>query len=205
MNPDDFLHRSLSGLAVPEPDPAACDRALHHATIALRAARPARPAADRRWMLAAGVAAIILLLALGATLGLRRPDGERLPGLTAERALLSQMEGLFGSQLDAVVERPDSGADIRLSTAAAADATRPSLAQPVLIQFQRASGAATRVLSYSGRAVCVTLGERRVCFEPLVTGRDEVLLLGDTFCLPPGKLSGRLNGYQVTARLLPRS
>ena len=213
MNPDDLLHAYLSGLAVPEPNLAARDRALHRATAALRASRLAGPATSRRrtvfpnvagWTLAAGMVTTGLLSALGAMLAIHRPDGKHPATMTAERTLLSQMESLFGPQLDAVVERPGNGADIRLS-ADAADPTRASLAQPVLIQFRRRGGGTTRVLSYSGRVVCVTLGERRMCFEPLATGRDEVLLLGETFCWTRGQSSGGLEGYQVTAQLLPRS
>ena len=214
MNPDDALHKRLSGLAAPEPDPAARERALHQATAALRASQLPRPAAGRRWTacltvprwaLAGGVAVtIMLLVVLGVTLAVYQPDGKHPLALTAERTLLSQMESLLGSQLDAVVERPDSEADIRLS-AGAADITQPSLAQPVLIQFRRAGSGTTRVLSYSGRVVCVTLGGRRMCFEPLITGREEVLLLGETFCWTQGQPSGGLNGYQVTAQALPRS
>ncbi len=107
------------------------------------------------------------------------------------------MEGLFGAQLDAIVESTNEAPDIRLS-ADATDFARPRLAQPVLIQFQRVGGETTRVLSYSGRTVCVTLGGRRMCFEPLVTGRDEVILSGGAFCWSSEQPAAGWNGYQVT-------
>lgn len=214
MNPDELLRQRLSGLPVPPPDPAARDRALHRATVALRATGHPGSAPGSRWpswwtashrTLVGGVSALVLIAALGVAFTLQRAGRKRSPTTpTAECALLSQMEGLFGAQLDAIVESTNEAPDIRLS-ADATDFARPRLAQPVLIQFQRVGGETTRVLSYSGRTVCVTLGGRRMCFEPLVTGRDEVILSGGAFCWSSERPAAGWNGYQVTARLLPRS
>ena len=212
MNSDDPLREPLSRLRVPEPNPAARNRALHHALGALTAARPTESVPIRpwtacfpapRWALAGAVAALALLAALGVALGLRRPSAERPSAPAAERVVLSQMEALFGSRLDAVIEHPDGPPDIHLS--AAASAAPPSLAQPVLIQFHRAGSAATRVLSYSGREVCITLAGRRTCFESLVTGRGEVILNGERFCWHSDEPTSELDGYRIAARLLPPS
>lgn len=213
MKTDDPLLQRLARLPVPPPDPTARDRALHHAAVALRAARGVEPGVTRPWAsflfghgraFAGGAAVAVVLVCLWMTLGVRRPAGDRPPSLAVETSVLRQMELLFGPQLDAVVEPPGKAPDIRLS-ADGGDTIQPSLAQPVLIQFHRAGSGTTRVLSYSGRVVCVTLGERRMCFEPLVTGRDEVLLLGEAFCWSRGQPPCGPNGYRVTARLLPRS
>jgi hypothetical protein len=213
MKPDDHLGEALRRLQAPPPDIVARDRALHRAIIALGAGRAASPPAATpraavfnlpRWALAGVAATLLFVVALDATLTTGRREDQHLPALAAEHAVLFQMESLFGKQLDAIVESPDKAPDIHLSDDSSA-AARLSLAQPVVIQFQRTGGGTTRVLSFSGRTVCVTLGGHRMCFEPLVTGRDEVILSGDAFCWTPEDSSRGFNGYQVTARLLPRS
>lgn len=213
MKPDDLLRERLLALAVPESDPVARARALDNAIAELRTSAPARPAqrlpglsfpALPRRVTLAVAAAIMLLVVVGVMLTVHRPASEQPPALTAERALLSQMEGLFGSQLDAVIEAPGRAPDIRLA-ANPTDGVRPGFAQPVLILFRRIGGDTTRVFGYSGRTVCVTLDSRQVCFEPLVTGRGEVILSGPSFCWTPGQPDTGFRGYQVTARPMSHS
>ncbi len=209
MKPDDPLNHVLSRLPTPPCDPAGRARALYHATLALQGAVAAGPTRDtnvaRRFSRGAWTPAGLVRghhvgggIVLWAISHRRTVREKAVTTLPAERAMLTQIETLFGPQLDAVVESGGTAPDIHLSPDAA---TTASLTQPLLIQFERTGARTTRVISYSGRRVCVKLGERKMCFEPLVTGRGEIILEGERFCWTPG---GLLGGYRVTARLLPR-
>jgi hypothetical protein len=58
-----------------------------------------------------------------------------------------------------------------------------------------------RVLTYSGRKVCIEIGGRQECFEPLVTGEGTVILSGDHFVWSD-KDPQRIAGYKVEARTI---
>ena len=94
--------------------------------------------------------------------------------------------------------------DIRLS-ADAVDLVQPGLALPVLIESRRAGTETTRVSSYSGREICITFAGHRTCFEPLVTGRGDVIRAGERFCWRSNQPDSELDGYRITARPLSRS
>lgn len=212
MKNNDPLSEQLAGLIVKEADPTARDRALYHATNALLSTRPEESYPVSPWVaafsahrraFAGGTVVILLLFAIGAVSTIRQRGGATPSPMAAESALLSQMEALFGSGLDAVIELPGTAPDIHLRVDATT--TQPSLAQPVFIQFQRAGRHATRVLSYSGRKICVVLEGRRTSFEPLMTGRGAVILNGESFYWTSSKPLNEVDGYRVTACPLPRS
>jgi hypothetical protein len=194
---DQSLKRILRGLEIPEPDDAARERALHRAVVALKNADTAGSSRDLRpprlflrrpltFCGAMGAAALLVFLTVP------RPRHDASPA-TAQ-TLLEQMEIVFPGQLDAVIER-----DGKVEVALAAQPSAPS-AQPLLLTFVRGSRA-FRVLSYSGRRVCVEMDGGRICFDALLTGDGSVILSGDHF-LWTNQNPAPLAGYQVEAAVL---
>ena len=171
------LKENLKRLKVPAPDPAVRERTLHRSLIALRHAGNAGEAREQterspvfwRWA--------VVVCVLGAVSLALWPGGRPVltnDGLAAWRKTFRQMEILFPGQLNAVIEQDG---DVELDLAA--ESATPS-EQPVLVEFSRGSHV-LRVLSYSGRRVCVTLDGRNTCFEALVTGDGNVILTWDDF------------------------
>ena len=192
---DETLKKLLGALEVPPLDAGTTQRALHRATVALAtrdevAIEPHGRIAFglRRW--APGVVA--LCLAAVAAMFFVSHDGESKPA--AQRKLLSQMETLFPGQIRAIVER---GEDVRIELA---DRPGPASDQPVVVTFRKL-GKAIRVLSYSGRTVCLQLAGKEVCFEPLITEAGDVILSGDDFVWT-GSDHIRICGYRVRASAL---
>lgn len=106
--------------------------------------------------------------------------------------VLAQVEALFPGQLDAVIE--DSDGDVQVAVAQRTQ--RPS-DQPLLVEFRRGD-AMVRVLSYSGRHVCVDLGDRHACFEAMIGKRGEVIVAGDDFVWTTQN-HARAGGWHITA------
>ena len=193
---DETLKELLGALKVPQPDAGATRRALHRATVALAnrdevgaTEFPGRFAFGlRRW--AAGGAA--LCLAIFAAMYFPSDDSEFTPA--AQRVLLSQMETLFPGQLRAVIERGD---DVSIELCDRPEAVSD---QPVVVTFRK-PGKAIRVLSYSGRQVCLQLAGEEVCFEPLVTKDGDVILAGDNFVWT-GSDRDRIGDYRVRSSTL---
>jgi hypothetical protein len=68
------------------------------------------------------------------------------------------------------------------------------------VEFRR--GASTvRVLSYSGRRVCVDLGGRRACFEALLSEQGKVIVAGDDFVWSADD-HATAGGWKITAAAL---
>lgn len=172
------LRQILGRLSTPPLDDAAREKALYRAELAF-ANRSASPAPARRqegtaWMkkaLAMGFVAMGIAGLVG--LQMARPSGEPL----AEGKLLAEMEALFPGQLDGVVS---SGNDVSLELAPTASASTRGTPLPLALTFQRGQHV-VRVLGYSGRKVCVNLGGRKRCMEPLVTAEGKVIVDGDDF------------------------
>jgi hypothetical protein len=185
MNDAD-LQQKLRALGAPAPSETARERARHRALIAFSqggtdaVAEPPRRAYG--WALA-GVAALVLAVVL------LRPHP---PAAPRNAAVLAQVEALFPGQLDAVIEHGDG----EMKVALAAQAQRPS-DQPLLVEFRRGE-AVVRVLSYSGRHVCVDLGGRHACFEALIGDRGEVIVAGEDFVWTARKRASA-GGWQITA------
>lgn len=191
---DDLLKKRLAELPVPPSDETARECALHRSLVALANAAnsgeisgdKSRPA-FRRWALAAGaLGAVVLALWAGG-----RPAPENA---LAWQRTLEQMEELFPGQVNAVVER-DGKFEVEL-----ADQNAGGTGQPILVEFVQGSRV-LRVLSYSGRKVCVELGGRTACFEPLVTADGGVILSGENF-LWSSEHPMPQAGYRVEARFL---
>jgi hypothetical protein len=190
MNDED-LKKRLAELGVPEPDETARERALDRALTALRnttvEAEVKRPAFFARWAILAGTCAV---LALTVVVG-SRPAGD---DLVVWQRTLREVEALFPGQLTAVIES-DGAVDLEISDEAAGGTS-----QPVLVEFTQGSRV-LRVLSYSGRRVCVDLGGEKACFEPLVTSDGGVILAGENF-LWSAENPASPGGYRVQARFL---
>lgn len=186
------LRTTLHRMEVPPPDPAASERALHRALIALQH-RDAPSQVPTRWRAWAGGALVLGCLVVALLMYDRSGQPSQL---ASQRKLLRKMEALFPGQLDAVIERGD---ELSLITNAR---SQPRSEQPLLITF-RSADHTIRVLSYSGNEVCVRLAERRVCFEMLLTHDGKVILSGRDF-LWTDEHPQRVAGCQIQAESLAR-
>jgi hypothetical protein len=210
MKGNDPLADALAKLPVPAPSEGAQERALHRATVALRQnqADAAIPAGDLPWLRWKGVLVATLAIAMAVAAIAYWRSGKPMHAqdavawsLKTDRLMLRQIEALFGAQLSAVVVRSGAAPDIRLSDNAQSTMGQ---AQPLVIELMRGAEM-IRVLGYSGRTVCLQLAGRKVCFEPLATGDGNVILAGSNFCWTSQDQDGQLNGYHVSAKLLPDS
>lgn len=171
---DDLLKKKLADLRLPEPSEAVRERALHRALVALANS----PKADEvpgekvrrvpwRWLLTAGTLGLLVLAFW--------PGGKPVIENTLSwQRTLAEVEALFPGQVNAVIER-DGEMALEL-----ADHAAGGTGQPVVVEFVQ--GPRTlRVLSYSGRQVCVDLGGTKACFEPLIQADGSVILSGENF------------------------
>lgn len=188
---DDELRKILDRLEVPAPDEAARGRALDRALTAFRH-REAKPAVEEsgmkawRWALAGAFLAVLA----GVCWMLRGPsDILRPPGL-----VLDQMAALFPGRLDAVVEH-GGDVDVRLSPE-----DSPSSQQPLMLVLTRGRDV-VRVLSYSGRVICLDLDGKTTCLEVLVTENNDVIVAGKKFVWSRDNPAA-LNGYRIEANTL---
>jgi hypothetical protein len=191
------LDKLLQTLAVPVPDDSARDRALHRAQTAF-ANRPVGGHPNRTpWLgLAFATTGLIVISVLALSLTFRSTPAT-VPTLAAQNNVFQQMEDLFPGQLEAVIEHGDS-VDLKL-----APKPGPATDQRLIVTFHR-TGSIIRVLSYSGRKVCLDLSGRRVCFEMLLTEAGGVILLGDDFLWSGGSRAS-VAGYHVEAMPLRHS
>ena len=171
---DGELIRKLRELITPQPGEGVREKALHRARIALVNPGDEVPAAgvSRGWLwLVARSAACVAVAAISALLFVR---SHHAGGGEADAKLLKEMEVLFPGQIDSVVTR---GGQVDLNLADAPDANS---SQPLAVELRR-DDQTIRVLTFSGRKVCLNLGGREECFETLVTGEGQVILSGDHF------------------------
>ena len=117
------------------------------------------------------------------------------PAAPQHAAVLAQVEALFPGQLDAVIERGDGEVNVELAAK-----PQPASDQPVVVEFRRGD-ALVRVLSYSGRHVCVDLGGRHACFDALIGDHGEVIVAGTDFVWTAQNRASA-GGWQITAALL---
>lgn len=189
---NDWLKKALSQVEVPPADPAAQDRALHRALIALQnPEREFMPSAAVHWLWPQlGTLAVVgLLVALMAWFF---PGGES--SKTAALAVLDQVAAEFPGKLEAVVEH-NGQVDVRL-----AEGEIATSAQPVQLVLKRGQES-VKVLSYSGREVCLNLNGRKTCLEMLAQENGEVIVSGDRF-LWSSKNPAELDGYRIEASAL---
>jgi hypothetical protein len=192
MKPDD-LPKKLHRLSVPAEDEAARGRALEHALIALRNRLPEEEAPSRGSSPAWGLLASVLILMV-AVVWLVSRSGAPAETDSADLQVLNQVSELFPESLEAVVEH-DGRVDVLLAPGEAPPSEQP------LVLVLRKGGEILRVLSYSGREVCLSLGGRRVCMELLAGSDGNVIVAGENFVW--SRQSPRLlNGYRIDAKPL---
>ena len=184
------LFRSLP---IPEPDAAARSRALSRALVALRNREGSVARRERRvawpWPAVCGMALLLACLAVLPT-RFKGPDRTR-----ADLRVLHEMASLFENRLVAVVEQGED-VDVQLSTGEI-----PASEQPVRILLRRGRKV-VRVLSFSGRELCLELDGRKTCLAVLATGEGGVTLVGGDFLWSPQN-PARLAGYRVEASTIP--
>lgn len=186
MNDKELISK-LRELAVPAADEATRQKAFHRAKIALlNSPSDLAKTPARKWQWAAGCACVLLVL---LWFGLQR-GAESQP----DAKLLSEMEALFPGQIDAVISR---GTDVTLNLSAT---PAEGLSQPLAVTLRRGKQTVL-VLAYSGRKVCVDLGGRRECFEPLMTEEGKVILAGEDFVWSDADPQP-VAGFRVRARAL---
>ena len=183
---DAELQQKLRALAAPAPSDTARERARHRALLAFTqgtsAPEPKRSPGGYGWALAGLVALVVAALLF-----------PRHPVVEPENAtVLAQVEALFPGQLNAVIEEEDG----QVKVALAPQPQRPS-DQPLLVEFRRGEEM-VRVLSYSGRRVCVDLGGRHSCFDALLGDHGQVIVAGEDFVWTPQNRASA-GGWQITA------
>ncbi len=175
---DPDLHRLLARLPAPPPaGPAARGRAHHRALIALAQPGVAAASPSRRRrpaLVASGLAAILAILFFIAV----QPTRSHHPDVAAQRDLLLEIERSFPSHLQAVIER-DGAIELVL-----AEQPTPPTDQRLLVEISTPRDR-IRILSYSGRTVCVTVAGRPLCFELLLADNDDVIVSSDHFIWTP--------------------
>ena len=193
MNDEDLQQRLATFVAPPATD-VMRERARHRALMAFREGGAEAVEECRRGMFVwtlAGAAALALVVTIFWP---RESPFDRVP---SGAGVLAQVEALFPGQLDAVIEHDGN---VQLELAAA---PRAASDQPVLVEFRR-GGSTVRVLSYSGRRVCVDLGGRRACFEAFLGERGNVIVAGEDFVWTT-KNRTTAGEWKITAAALERA
>lgn len=192
---DDAITARLREWTVSPPSESARERARFRALAALRAAPdPAAPSSSGaafpwKWIAAPGLAGLVGFLTIWIVAKPSQPDDTQI----ASR-ILDQVERLFPGQVNAVIQRGGT-VDVDL-----ADTVVGRGELPVVIEFVRGDSV-LRILSYSGRRVCVDLDGKQACFEALVTAEGKVILSGEDFLWMPAEPRPHA-GYRVEARTI---
>lgn len=161
----------LSHLVVPAAADDVKSRALASALAALNDGS-VRPASTAWKMIAVGGALAAFVLAC-VLLPAKKPSDD--PAM-----MLSEMEKLFSGQLDSVILE---GQNVAVNTAGVAAPTPED--QRICITISKSHGD-VRVLTYSGRRVCLRLDGSEVCFTPLMKGDGTVFIVTDTQVIQNG-------------------
>lgn len=179
-------------LAIPPEDPVARERALQHALMALRNRASDEAPGDffQHWLKVFVLPAMALVLMLAWAMW----PGGATDEATADLQVLNEVAELFPNTLDAVVEQ-DGRVDVQLTGNEV-----PASEQPLVVVLRKGREV-LRVLSYSGREVCLNLSGRKVCVEVLTDDEGQVIIAGDNY-LWSEQNPYLLNGYHVEARSL---
>lgn len=187
---DDDLRRRLKVPPIPPPDATAASRALSHALMALQGARATRtPARSRIALLWGGVCAFALVIIAGF-IGER---SENLPDRGADLQMIREMVSLFDQQFSAVVEKEGAVSILLARNAAPPD-------RPIRVLLRRGKEI-VRILSYSGREVCLELDGENFCLDILTTASGKVMMLGESFVWDP-QHPAPLAGYHIEVEML---
>lgn len=211
---DADLKKQLAALAPPAPSEVAQARALHRATLALHqpvdaaaASTTGEPSSGTPFSRALPVwTAVVFIAAIAVCAGTfyfrgssaNAPVVAMVETTRADLQTLSQVEGLFPGQLNAVIDR-DGELQLDLT-----NGSHPSAAEQPLIVHLEGGEHRLRVLSYSGRSITVELKNGYITFEALVTSDGGVVLAGNDFAWSSAE-PRPLAGYRVQARPLHSS
>lgn len=190
---DDDLKKQLKNLSIPPEEDEARERALDRAMVAFRN----QPLGDEilnggkqtiawKWV-TAGIALALIMIGLVWHQGTDHTESRDL-------MILGQVTELFPQTLEAIVER-NGQVDVQL----ARDEVQLSH-QPLMVIFKKGSEV-LKVLSFSGREICIELNGRDVCMEVLAQENGDVIIAGKDF-LWSRQHPVILNGFRVEARSL---
>lgn len=195
MKKNKGFNERLTQLPVPEPDATARFRALSRALVALEHRETTAPMRERHkplWLWPIGCAlAMLLLLFLLPAHWFRSPKQMR-----SDLVLLDEMSALFDKRLEALVER-DGEMDVQLSPQ---EMPMPVSQQPICIVLSRGHDV-IRVLSFSGREVCLSINGQKTCLDVLATKDGEVIITGGSF-IWNRQHPASLAGYYIKATML---
>jgi len=181
-----MIENALRSLEVPPPDAVRREHALQRAQAGLDVAATAGTPSHRSPLRLVGWAAVpiaavlawLMLVPTSLTQQLHAPRTR--PGFsTAEvddsRYILREVRLLFPDRLRAVVVDAD-GMNIELH-----DEPTTISDQPILVELSVPEAEPVRLISYSGQTVNATIAGRRMRLDLLLTGGDDVLVLGNDF------------------------
>jgi hypothetical protein len=200
---DRAMRDVLSHLPVPEAAEDHADETLRLALQALHAPRNRSTdstAADDspspfRWAIAGGLglATASVVLAWTHLRSLDAGKNDHQPPVE----LLAEVESLFPGQVAAVVS---DGRETRVELTDAPMETGTPTDQRVRVTLTKGTESLD-VLTYSGRKVCVSLGDREVCLTPLIDQEGAIFLMTDTSVVQPA--SGEtVAGFHLTVEHL---
>jgi len=118
----------------------------------------------------------------------------RSPEETNDVSVLDQVAKLFSGRLEAVVEQHGS-VDVLL-----AQSDLPLSEQPIILILSKGREV-VKVLSYSGRHICIHLGGQKACVEVLAEGDGNVIVTGKDFVWSKGN-PVQVEGFSLRARTL---
>ena len=144
-----------------------------------------------RWAFAAAVVGVCILISLGIGFWRREPLAPTASELVTARIYLREMEGLFPSQVKAIVFEPSGP---RLELAERADVS-PAL--PVLVRICGPDGCRS-FLTFSGQRIRLD-GD---WLDVLVDARGHVLVVGAKLAWTSGDAAARIGAYRFAARAL---
>jgi len=186
-----MLDRKLRGISLPAPSEEARAKALARALVALSnadAVSTHRRGMGLRWILATGAITVVCVMWIFV---LPQSSVETSP---ADVSILGQVTQLFPDRLEAIVERNGS-VDVLL-----AQSDLPLSEQPLILVLSRGREV-VRVLSYSGRRVCLRLNGQEACVEVLAEGDGNVIVAGKDFVWSKGN-PVRVEGFSLRAQIL---
>lgn len=189
---DEKLETILHELSVPEQDESAKAKALYRATLALGAddLLPETKAIRFPWLTSA---LSVLAVILGTYILFQSLTSENQATLEIAE-VLQEMETLFPGRISALIWR-DGELAVELAEASG------DVGQPVEIVLSR-DGDQIRVVSFSGREVCMDINGQEVCLEVLLSGKDDTAILVGNHYIWTQRNPASLEGYQVRVQAM---
>lgn len=188
---DRELKRHLQRLQTPTPTPEACERAWSATRQAWNGAPvPAAVVPFPARKVAAAAAALAAILTISVLMNIDpvesptvaesgTPEVPAKPG-PEELRLFREIERLFPGRLAGIVMENGTN-QLQLE-----DLERPGRGEPVMVHLA-STQKELRWISFSGQTLEIEISDRRLTFEVLLNGQDEVILVSDEFIWTPDK------------------